>query len=65
MTVRERAEQFVQETDGRWRLCPCGHHSCGYLQPTRFGTFYQGTGFTLDEAKLFEEVLHELHDRDI
>jgi hypothetical protein len=36
---------------GYWRLCGCGHKACRRVYPSKIGSFYEGSGFEMDEAR--------------
>jgi hypothetical protein len=52
MTPQEETDSLpTHPLLGRWMLCSCGHPTCRIVHPSHFGSFYQGTGFTMDEAR--------------
>jgi len=51
MTQDEADKLPTHPVFGRWMACQCGHPSCKYVYPSEIGTFYQGAGFTTDEAR--------------
>lgn len=45
---------------GDWKLCNCGHRSCRTIYPSRMGVFYQGSGFTAEEAMTLTAAMFAL-----
>lgn len=43
-----------------WVKCPCKDKSCRTFIPTNIGTFYQGNGFTIQEARFLDRAITAL-----
>lgn len=41
--------QFPKKLE--WKHCSCGHPSCHRIFPVNLGMFYQGSGFSPEEAR--------------
>ena len=47
-----------------WTACPCGQPACNKNYPTNLGVFFNGSGFTAEEAKLLDEAFAALAEKN-